>query len=281
MSKTIPSALQTHLDGEVTSVATCWKITRKDATVYRFTDHDKLLTVSGDDYTPTDGYSAKAIESSGDMSVDNLEILGVLQDASISEADIVAGLFNDAVVELFIVNHQNIANGISELRKGWIGDIQLKRGVFIAELRGLTQRMQQNIGESYSWLCRADLGDARCGVTLASFTVTGTITGVTDNRIFTDSSRTEDDGEFAYGLFTWTTGNNNGLSMEVSKYASDTFTLFENMPYTVQVGDEYSVYSGCDKLKSTCITKFSNINNFRGEPFIPGADKVLRYVLRS
>jgi len=63
----------------------------------------------------------------------------------------------------------------------------------------------------------------------------------------------------------------------VKNFASGAFTLFDAMPRALQVGDTYSVYAGCDKLFSTCKTKFSNGVNFRGEPHIPGIDEALRY----
>ena len=37
--KTISAGLAQHLAGEVTTLATCWKITRRDSVVLGFTDH--------------------------------------------------------------------------------------------------------------------------------------------------------------------------------------------------------------------------------------------------
>jgi len=42
------------------------------------------------------------------------------------------------------------------------------------------------------------------------------------------------------------------------------------------VGDAYSLIPGCDKLLTTCRDKFSNVDNFRGEPHLPGMDAILR-----
>jgi uncharacterized phage protein (TIGR02218 family) len=125
--------------------------------------------------------------------------------------------------------------------------------------------------------CDADLGDARCGVTLASFTVTGTITGVTSKRAFADSGRAEADGYFDGGLITWTTGNNAGLAMEVKTFlnAGGAIALQLPMPFTVQVGDEYSMSAGCDKAQATCIATFANGVNFQGFPHLPGLHRLV------
>jgi hypothetical protein len=34
--------------------------------------------------------------------------------------------------------------------------------------------------------------------------------------------------------------------------------------------------AGCDKELDTCIARFNNAVNFRGEPFVPGTDKILK-----
>ena len=47
------------------------------------------------------------------------------------------------------------------------------------------------------------------------------------------------------------------------------------MPFTVNTGDNYSMIAGCDKTFETCKTKFSNTINFRGEPYVPGTDRML------
>jgi hypothetical protein len=34
---------------------------------------------------------------------------------------------------------------------------------------------------------------------------------------------------------------------------------------------------GCDKSLATCATRFANMVNFRGEPYLPGIDLLTRY----
>jgi len=63
--------------------------------------------------------------------------------------------------------------------------------------------------------------------------------------------------------------------MEVKAYASGRVELYEAMPYTMQVGDVFSIRPGCLKrLDEDCASKFDNTDNFRGEPFVPGTDQV-------
>jgi len=57
---------------------------------------------------------------------------------------------------------------------------------------------------------------------------------------------------------------------------SDRLVLHEPFPFPVQVGDTFTVVTGCDRLISTCSAKFNNVVNFRGEPNVPGIDKLMQ-----
>ena len=100
--------------------------------------------------------------------------------------------------------------------------------------------------------------------------------------VYTGSSGTAtplggDTGYFDGGVMTFTGPSgclNIGLSMEVRSYVPGQITLQLPMPYQVQVGDTYSMTVGCDKSLTTCHDRFGNVVNFRGEPYLPGIDKV-------
>lgn len=281
MSKTVPANIQTMLDGDVATLATCWMMILTNGTTVGYTDHDTDIVYDGLTYVSTSGFTPSAVQTAADLAVDNLEVVGVLN--AINRVDLEAGVYDHAEVKIFLINYKTPADGIVKLRRGWLGEVTIKNGQFTAELRGLTQRLQQAKGSLYGPLCRAELGAAigtaqwACGVNLATFTVTGTVTAVASRSQFTDSGRAEASGHFTYGLLTWTGGANNGLKMEVKSFAGGVFGLFQPMPYDIANGDTYSVYAGCDKIHTTCGTKFNNIKNFRGEPFIPGQNEMLKY----
>jgi uncharacterized phage protein (TIGR02218 family) len=274
---TLSGAYTSHLAGEVTELATCWRITRRDAVVLGFTDHPADLTIAGLLYQSALGYSATDVVTSGDLAVDNLNLQGFIDSPSITEPDLMAGIWDFAEVEIFEVIVSDLSAGIRQLRRGRIGEVSLGRSVFEAELRGLAQAFSQQLCELTSPTCRAALGDARCGVDLGPITVTGAVTSVTSPRVWTDSTRAEAADYFTFGKLTWTSGANAGYAMEIKTHASGgVMTLQLPMPYTLAVGDGYSLEPGCDKLLATCIAKFSNVDNFRGEPHRPGQDAILR-----
>lgn len=266
--------LTTHLQGEVTTLATCWKITRTDGVVKTFTDLDSDIVFASLTYLSIAGFTPSSVETKDNFSVDNVEVQGMFQAGYITAPDLLAGKYDFAEVEIFIVNYMDISQGRMLLRRGRLGEVTMQKDTFIAELRGLAENLQQTIGELYQPSCRAILGDSECKKVLTSFTFTGTVTTVTSGLIFTSNALTQAAGYFTGGQITWTSGNNNGLKMEVKEFANKQVVLAQAMPYAIQVGNSFQIVAGCDKTHQTCISKFNNIINFRGEPFVPGTDAI-------
>ena len=103
----------------------------------------------------------------------------------------------------------------------------------------------------------------------------GLVTEVTDRAVFiaaVDEPRAVD-GWFAGGVLTWETGANAGRSIEVKSWTQATglIELFLPMGYAIEAGDAFRIHPGCDKRLATCIDRFANVLNFRGEPYVPGA----------
>jgi hypothetical protein len=85
-------------------------------------------------------------------------------------------------------------------------------------------------------------------------------------------------GFYDYGIVKFTTGQNAGLEREVKIHLLDSgkadLTLRTPFPYTPSVSDQAELTAGCDRRFSTCRDRFGNANNFHGEPYLPGNDKI-------
>ena len=185
------AALLTHLAGSVLTVATLVTVTRRDGAVYAFTDHDESIVFSGRAYL-AGTYTPSAIVSSADLAVDNLEMTGIIDGTLITREDLLAGTWRGARVVIEQVNYRDLGMGSRILRTGRLGEVSVGETAFKAELRGLAQLLQQTVGEITSIQCRADLGDARCGVNVEALAVTGAVQSVhADNRTLFDAARTE------------------------------------------------------------------------------------------
>lgn len=278
----IPIQLANHYNHGTTSLATCWKIVRQDGAVFTFTSTDRDLVIDGLTYEAATGFTPSAIVGNSNMAVDNLEVVGVLNSASITEADLIAGLWDFSRIEIFEVNHRDLSMGMRKMASGTIGEVSIGRSQFVAELRGLAQQAQQVVGSLYSKTCRAELfsatGQWRCNLNEADYLVSGTITSAADRRNFTDNARGEAADWFKHGKITFASGDNAGLSMEIKNYASGAFELYMPMPHEVIPGDTYTATPGCNKIgkDGDCKNKFNNMIHFSGEENVPGNDALMK-----
>ena len=277
--KSISTALQAHLAGELTTLAYLVKITRLDGTIKGFTAHDQNIVIGGVTYLADGALTPSALQTSSGLNTDNMDVTGILCSADIADADIESGLYDHARIDVYACNWADMTQGTLQLRRGWLGQIARSGVHYTAELRGLHDLLQRPVGSTYTPECRFDLGDSNCTVNIAAQTVTGSVTTVTDSADFIDTAQTAATGIFNYGKLTWTSGANNGQSVEVKNWdlPSQTFTLWLPMPNAIQIGDAYSVYPGCDKRFATCSGKFTNGVNFGGFPYVPGVGNILQY----
>jgi uncharacterized phage protein (TIGR02218 family) len=294
--KTISVALAAHFGLSCTTLAVLWKVKRQDGTILGFTNHDVDITYNdGADtvaYKALTGYTPSAVESGSDFGTDNLQATAFLDSIAITEADLRAGVYNYADIEIRAVNYNDLTMGDCKIRKGTLGQVKIQNQEFISEIRGLTFWLTTMLGQTYGPGCRADLGDAKCQVDLSMLRQTGSVATVTDNETFVPTSGLSPAGAayFNYGIVTWTSGANNGYQMEISNWDGTTAILFESMPNDIQIGDTFTIEPGCNK-GTDCNTKFigvklldgsttgsgGNILNKRSEDFIPGMDSILQY----
>jgi len=273
----ISAQLQESFALSTTSIATCWQLQLKNGSSLGFTNMDFALEVDGIKYHANSGFYPSSLLTSKQLKEADFEAYGILDSQLINEKDILAGLYDDAQVMIFLVDYLNPSHGKIVLKSGYIGDIKIKGQQFIAKICGPIQACDKTIGCLYSSLCRTKFADDRCKMCKTSFSKTGIISEVLSEIKFSDLSRIEPESYFAFGEITFSTGLNAGRTTEVRSSITNVIELMLPLPDPLQKGDKYTIIAGCDKQFSTCITKFNNALNFRGEPHIPQSDRISLY----
>jgi uncharacterized phage protein (TIGR02218 family) len=278
--KTLPAALAAHLATGATTLCWCWRLTRRDGVKLGFTDHDRNVTFDGTTFEAAAGFTASEIKDAVGLSVDNLEVTSAITSERLAEPDLAAGIYDDARVEIFRVNWKDAAQRVL-VRTGSLGEVKRAGRGFAAEVRGLAHYLQQPKGRLYQFTCDADLGDARCGVNLATpaFSGTGTVAAVSEARRFTASGLNSfASGWFSRGALTFTSGAAAGQKIEVKQHTSAagvvTIELWLPAREPLIAAQTFTITAGCDKHLDTCKAKFANTVNFRGFPHMPGNDFV-------
>jgi uncharacterized phage protein (TIGR02218 family) len=283
--KTLPVALAAHYDTGATTTAYGLKITRTDGDVFGFTSGASSAVIDAVTYDATQGLDLTGIVTSAGFAVDNLE-LTTLDDGSLfTHSDVLGGRWQNAAFLIFRYNWASVADGTEPIIAGTIGNVTLRRGSIVAELRGLQQYLQQPIGNVTTRTCRARFADFPtpnqnnlCRLTAATYTKTGAVTVVTSRQTFTTNlptlSPVPAEDYFGEGVLTWTSGANEGLRVKVKSYTvGGVVGLMLPLPSNPAVTDAFSIVAGCRKrLTEDCKTKFNNVLNFQGEPHLPGID---------
>jgi uncharacterized phage protein (TIGR02218 family) len=279
--RTIPPTLQTKLDEGATKLATCWILRRRDGSVQGFTDHDETLVCQDVECLAATGFDSAAAASKLGFATSGGEISGAFVADSLTEADIAAGRYDGATVEIHWVDWSEPDLSVL-LHVMTLGEITREAGAFKAELRSATQALDVERGRLYTPRCSADLGDIRCGVDLTAEgrRATAIVLAVEATGALVCSGL----GDFASdalngGRLVVETGAAAGFSVEIAAQAIATdgvwLALWQTPPQTMAPGDTVRVTVGCDKRFATCRDRFLNALNFRGFPHMPGIDRIV------
>lgn len=250
-------------------------------------------------YSAIVGMQLTSLASSSDLSVDNAENESLMPefDVPISEADIIAGVYDFAQFDLYLVNYKDLTTGRHiHVQSGTLGRVTVRDGglSFVEELRGLSDQLKQSLCTKDSLSCRAIFGSGAigsgaaveeqypCGFDADSLLVAGTVAsvGLESSITFTAApGLVVAEDELALGIVKWLTGANAGRTDEVeSNTAGGVITLAFPSLFPVQTGDTFETRGGCNKIARDDVRGCKRwhaaqwVNNFRGEPDIPIGD---------
>ncbi len=145
----------------------CWKLTRADGQIIGATEHDRPLLVDGVTYEPGAGFEQASFSTGQGLAPGRADARGALSSDAIDEADLRAGLWDGARVDVYRVDWTNTSHW-AWLWSGRLTQLRQNGGAFEAELVSLKADFERPVGRVYSRVCDAVLGDARCGVDLTA-----------------------------------------------------------------------------------------------------------------
>ncbi|QFU31227.1 DUF2163 domain-containing protein [Brevundimonas sp. Bb-A] len=159
----IPDDLAARIESGAARLCHVWLMRRVDGTRAGFTDHDRDLTLDGVVCRAASGWTVGAAESGVGLAAGTASASGVLDDASIREADVAQGRLDGAAVELWRLDWSELDLRV-RLWSGTITRLRRQDGAFVADLEGPLAKLERVVGRTYGRLCDARLGDERCGV---------------------------------------------------------------------------------------------------------------------
>lgn len=248
-----------------------------------FTDHDRPLTFGGTTYESVDGFSPTEMVSSLSLSVDNMDVFGILDSGQITSDDLIAGRYDNAKIDIYRINWQD-SNQQVLMHSGILGEIKRSGISFEAEIRSLSHQLNQPTGRLFQYPCDAILGDQRCAIDLNNpiFNIAAEVAIVHAAHHFTTQGLSSFESSwFSHGTLKWTTGNNTGHTNQIhihrKQNSDDVIELWDTPPFNIVAADQFTIFAGCDKRFSTCVEKFFNQQNYRGFPHMPGNDYAISH----
>lgn len=238
------------------------------ATTWTYTSGDETINYLAEDYTPVAMGRGKA-ESKNELSKANLEVRLDLSDPLAQQ---LITQFTEKLMSLTLYVQDQEAVTTAIAWKGRLSSIKPTgdqvnmtfESVFTSLRRpGLRARYQKN--------CRHVLYGTECAVLLASFETVGNATDVNGQLITVTEASGQADGYWIGGMLQAPDGiygfiiDHVGTLITLQRPLDSLQAEFDLSGPPVAV----NLYPGCDRLRQTCDTKFSNLDNFGGFPWIP------------
>lgn len=238
-----------------------FRFTRGSATVARYTSGETGRRLGDEDFVPATIHR-EAISASDERT-------GTAIRVTVSKDDPLVTAFKGAAPSepmwlTIIAVHRGSENAASVFY-GQVEGVSFEGASAILNCepaqRVLEQRVPRYLVQK---ICNHTLYDTSCSVLKTSFSLAGTVGSISaDGKTITVSTITQANGWFAAGFLEF------GVQREfIEGQTGTSVTLLAAVPGLI-VGSSITLYAGCDRLRDTCLTKFANLANFGGFPYVP------------
>lgn len=237
---------------------------------YRLTDYDEPVIFSGVTYDSTAISRGQA----------PLVPLGKVRELTITIAldhALAQALRADGLPpQNTLVTVRRYHFGDSEARLMWTGYVaSISTDGVLARIR-VPNKLEEALDGSFPIVqaqrtCTHLLYDTGCGVSAASYKITPTVNTISGTALVVSSISGKPDDWATYGRVVRVS---DGAQRSVLAQTGTAITL--DYPFgTLNPGDALEVYAGCDLTVTSangCVTKFSNVLNFGGDPVMPAGN---------
>ncbi len=282
--KTTTSAVTAAIDAARAAIdapicfAECFTFTLATGTILTWTNVDQPVTYNGATFSAT-GPLVQGLKYKGSvgLEVDKQQINIAARPTDLISGSPVLnaireGAFDGAIVQrdrVFLIAIGGTVIGGVTMFHGRVSTVdsvgRTQAQITVAsDLVILDYDMPHNM---YSPTCVHVLYDSGCGVIRGTYSASGMVgAGSTMSVINTSVAA----AGHAQGSIVFTSGLNANVRATVrSVIAGTSLTLMYPLPDPPSPGDAFTVAFGCDHTRGTCQSKFNNLANFRGFPFVP------------
>ena len=141
--KDISGNLKGIINQEVLNLVRCWKITLENGNTLCFTTSNEDFVYQNEKYNSISAYEISNLNANIDINDDSAEISNLIVNDLIKDSDILSGLYNNAKVEIFIIDKDNL-DGLNYLAEKRIDNVNkmAELGTCIAHVDGGVPNMK-------------------------------------------------------------------------------------------------------------------------------------------
>ena len=171
-------------------------------------------------------------------------------------------------VTVFRVHATDNANELNVYWKGRVITGKASNNELTLECESVFTSMRRvGLRARYQLNCRHALYSFSCGVAKEAHKVSGVINTISGITLTSLAAATQPSGWFTGGMVILPSGG----ARFITAHTGTQLTL--SRPFVEYVmGSNIDIYPGCDHLRTTCSSKFSNVLNFGGFPYIPSTN---------
>lgn len=266
--------------------ADLYTITLSGGGVINWTSHDQAVTIGGTTWSSGPGISRDYMTFKAGVEAQTMNVtLTAGTNTQVNGVPllpfVLQGGLDGATVVLQKAFRESLGNaawiGALEQFSGRVSDVESAgRGQVRVSVRSVLELFNLPLPPNvYQPQCLNTLYDSNCGVLRSSQTWSATVSsGSSSLRLTFGHAMPQAAGWFDLGAVKFVTGANAGVSRTVRTHTTSQLTVMQPWPAVVAAGDAFQVYRGCDLTLATCRDRFSNLPNFRGQPFVPPPETV-------
>lgn len=247
--------------------STTWTYTSgNEAIVYNSETYSKVSLGRGESETRNELSKAKM-----DVRLDVLD----------SMAQQILTVFTEQTLSLTLYVQDQETSTTSVAWKGRLSSMKPTKNTLVLTFESVfTSLRRPGLRARYQKICRHVLYGRGCGLDQDDFLVSGRLTALVGNVASVTEAALESDGYYLggmlrapnglYGFIVGHTGSTLTLQRPLETLVSD----WNNSGYGLNYGGFYGgipvdIFPGCDHLRTTCLDKFNNLDNYGGFPWIP------------
>jgi uncharacterized phage protein (TIGR02218 family) len=295
--KTVSGALQTLFNSRQWVAAKLFTFTLVDGTVLNYCSADTNLVWSGTTYLyggSTGPYwdraSNKAKATFGLGATTTQLVFDCIMGSGTAEGlpfatAIRYGLFDGADLQysraFMSPSAPTTVVGTVLMFGGGVAEVDFSNTIATFTCNSYLDLLNQNLPRNlFQPGCNNTLFDASCTLSQGAFSFSGAVTGSSSTTAFgvSGAAAGKANGYFNLGKVKFTSGVNNGFWRGVQSFVSGSppvMTVFPPYAQAPTAGDTFTAVAGCDKQQTTCVVKFSNLQNYRGTPYVPSYETAI------